>query len=283
MNVAIIGANGQLGTDLMRAFAPEKPVGLTHADIEITKIDSVSRALTALKPDLVINTAAYHNTGDCEKHPDISFQVNAIGPWNLASVTDSLRSDFVHISTDYVFDGKKKTPYDESDIPHPLNVYAVTKVAGEHFVAAHASRYYVVRSCGLYGHSTCRGKGGNFIDMMLRQAKEKKEVRVVNDEILTPTYTYHLAEQIRELVRTRAYGLYHITNNGQCSWYEFACAIFKHVGIPITVVPTTTKEFTSPIKRPPYSVLENAALQRLGIDHMPDWQTSLKHYFDHKT
>jgi len=128
----------------------------------------------------------------------------------------------------------------------------------------------------------CRAKGTNFVDMMLTQAKEKKDVRVVTDEIMTPTYTYHLARQIRELVNTRAYGIYHATNNGHCSWYEFACEIFKLAGIPVTVVPTTTNEFKSPIKRPPYSVLDNAALRNLGIDHMPAWQVSLKHYFDHK-
>ncbi len=282
MKVVIIGANGQLGMDLMEVFKQEKPIGLTHADIEISTLDSVARVMTELKPDLVVNTAAYHKVDDCEKYPDRSFQINAIGAWNLSTVTESLKTDFVHISTDYAFDGKKSSPYRESDLPHPLNVYAITKVAGEQFVAANSSRYYVVRSSGLYGHNKCRAKGRNFIDTMLMLAKEKKEVRVVRDEVLTPTYTHHLAQQIRELVTTRAYGLYHITNNGSCSWYEFASAIFKRAGISINVVPTTVKEFMSPIKRPHYSVLENAGLQSLGIDHMPDWQTSLKHYFDHK-
>ena len=282
MKVAIIGANGQLGMDLMEAFRDEKPISLTHTDIEISNLDSVSRVLTEMKPDLVINTAAYHKVDDCEKNPGRSFQVNAVGAWNLAVVTESLKADLVHISTDYVFDGKKRSPYVETDLPNPLNVYGVTKVAGEHFIAANSSRYYIVRSSGLYGHNKCRAKGRNFIDTMLMLAKEKKEVRVVKDEVLTPTYTYHLAQQIRELVKSQAYGLYHATNNGLCSWYEFACAIFKHAGISINIVPTTTKEFMSPIKRPHYSVLENAALQALRIDHMPQWQESLKHYFEHK-
>lgn len=282
MKVAVIGANGQLGMDLMNVFGAESPVGLTHADIEITSIDSVSRVLTELKPDLVINTAAYHKVDDCEKNPVTSFQVNAMGAWNLATVAESLKTDLLHISTDYVFDGKKQSPYEESDHPHPLNVYAVTKVAGEHFVAANSSRYYIVRSSGLYGHNKCRAKGRNFIDTMLMLAKEKKEVRVVQDEVLTPTYTYHLARQIRELVNTRAYGLYHITNNGQCSWYEFARSIFEYAGIRVSVVATKVKEFMSPVKRPHYSVLENAALRKIGIDHMPDWHVSLKHYFEHK-
>src|SRR5690349_2287492 len=142
--------------DLMKACQADQPVGLTHQDIEITSIDSVSRVLTAMKPEVVINTAAYHKVDDCEKYPDRAFQVNAIGAWNLATVAESLKSDIVHVSTDYVFDGKQHTPYTESDSPHPLNVYAVTKVAGEHFVAANSSRHYIVRSSGLYGHNTCR-------------------------------------------------------------------------------------------------------------------------------
>jgi dTDP-4-dehydrorhamnose reductase len=279
VNIAIIGANGQLGMDLMQAFGEAKPVGLTHEDLEIASLDAVSRVLNSLKPDLVINTAAYHKVDDCEKHPDRSFEVNALGPWNLAVVCESLRADLLHISTDYVFDGAKQSPYAETDLPHPLNVYAVTKVAGEHFIGANSSRYYIVRSSGLYGHNTCRAKGRNFIDTMLKLATEKKEVRVVRDEVLTPTYTYHLALQIRELVKTRAYGLYHITNNGACSWYEFACAIFRHAGMSVNVVPSTVKDFPSPIRRPHYSVLENAQLRSLGIDHMPPWEESLRHYF----
>jgi dTDP-4-dehydrorhamnose reductase len=282
VKIVVIGANGQLGMDLMQAFADETPVGLTHTEIEITTIDSVSRVLNEMKPDLVVNTAAYHKVDDCEKNPERAFQVNAIGAKNLAVVTESLKADLVHVSTDYVFDGKKHSPYVETDLPNPLNVYAVTKVAGEHFVTANSSRYYIVRSSGLYGHNKCRAKGRNFVETMLAVAKEKKEVRVVQDEVLTPTYTYHLARQIRDLVKTGAYGLYHITNNGSCSWYEFAAAIFKHAGVTVNLVPTTVKEFMSPIKRPHYSVLENAGLQSLGIDHMPDWQTSLKHFFDHK-
>ena len=279
MNIAVIGANGQLGMDLMAAFADEGPKGLTHDDIEITDRGSVARVLRELKPDLVINTAAYHKVEDCEKNPERSLQVNSLGAHNLAVVTSSMNVDLLHISTDYVFDGKKRSPYLETDPTHPLNVYAVTKLAGEQFIAANASRYYVVRSSGLYGHNRCRAKGRNFIETMLALAKEKKEVRVVRDEVLTPTYTFHLAEQIRELVATRAYGLYHVTNNGSCSWYEFACAIFDRAGVSVNITPTTVKEFASPVQRPHYSVLANSALQALSLDRMPEWGESLGHYF----
>jgi dTDP-4-dehydrorhamnose reductase len=205
--------------------------------------------------------------------------VNGIGALNLAKVTEALGVDFVHISTDYVFDGKKQAPYIETDATNPLNVYAITKLAGEHFVSAYSSRHYIVRSCGLYGHATCRAKGTNFVEMMLKRATEQSELRVVNDEIITPTYTFHLAEQIRELVKTKAYGLYHATNNGFCSWYEFACAIFEIANVSINVTPISSKEFAAPLKRPSYSVLENEALKKLGCDIMPHWKESLRHYF----
>ncbi len=283
MKTAIIGGNGQLGMDLVQAFADSNPVSLTHSDIEIDNIDSVSKTLSALKPDLVINTAAYHKVDDCEKYPDRSYQVNGLGALNLARACESLNARLLHISTDYVFDGKKQKPYVESDLPNPLNVYAVTKIAGENYVQAYCSKHYVVRSSGLYGHNPCRAKGRNFIDTMLKLSKEKPELNVVDDEILTPTYTYHLAVQIRELVSRDAYGLYHITNNGSCSWYQFAKEIFKHAGVTIPVHPVSAKEFPTAVKRPSYSVLENKALQSLGIDHMPQWQESLAHYFAHKS
>jgi len=282
MKVAIIGANGQLGMDLMRAFGDLEAVPLNHGDIEIGDIDSVSRALAAIKPAIVVNTAAYHKVDDCEKNPDRSFQVNALGALNLARITQDLKSELVHISTDYVFDGKKAQPYVESDLPHPLNVYAASKVAGEHFIAAYSDRHYVVRSSGLYGHNKCRAKGRNFIDTMLALAGEGKDIRVVQDEVLTPTYTYYLALQVRDLVKTESYGLYHATNNGSCSWYEFAREIFKNADLQPNLQPVSAKDFPSPIKRPSYSVLDNAALRSLGIDEMPHWKDSLEHYFKSK-
>lgn len=280
MKVAIIGASGQLGMDLQNAFRDSETVPLNHPDIEISDRDSVMRVLSSIRPELVINTAAYHKVDDCEKNPERSFLVNSMGALHLADVSEALRCALVHISTDYVFDGRKGRPYVESDLPDPLNVYAVTKVAGEHFIAAHCSRHYIVRSSGLYGHNKCRAKGKNFIDTMLGLAREGKDIRVVQDEVLTPTYTYHLALQVRELVKTGEFGLYHATNNGSCSWYEFAMEIFRHAGLNPNVRPVSAKEFPSPIKRPAYSVLDNARLRALGIDRMPVWTESLEHYFN---
>ncbi len=282
MKAVIIGADGQLGADLMKGFADVSPVGLTREQIEICSPDSILNALSDLHPDVVVNTAAFHNVPVCEKEITQSFDINAVGPLNLAKASESLGFELVHISTDYVFDGKKQAPYVETDPPNPLSVYAVSKLAGEHFVSSYCSKHYIVRTSGLYGHTKCMAKGTNFVETMLRLAKEKPELRVVNDEILTPTYVYHLALQIRKLVDSHVYGMYHATNNGSCSWYEFAKEIFKIAGVTIPVVPVTSKEFASPVKRPTYSVLENAALQKLGIDIMPPWRDSLAHYFQNK-
>lgn len=281
--VVVIGVNGQLGIDLMRAYADLSPVGLTHEEIEVASADSVTKVLGDLKPDLVINTAAYHKVDDCEKNPGAAFNVNATGAMNLARASEAGKFDLLHLSTDYVFDGTKRSPYLETDLPHPLNVYAMSKLAGEHAIAAYASRGYVVRSSGIYGHNRCRAKGGkNFIDTMLGLAREGKKIRVVNDEVLTPTYTVDLARQIRTLTETGAYGLYHITNDGECSWYEFAGEIFRNAGLSPDLEAVSTSEFYSPVRRPSYSVLENAGLRSLGIDGMRAWRESLKAYFQTK-
>ncbi len=282
MKTVIIGSNGQLGSDLMKAFADCSPIGLTHEHIEIDKMDSVLKLLGEIQPALVVNTAAYHNVPKCETEIQRAFEVNATGALNLAKASAQLGFEIIHVSTDYVFDGSKQQPYIETDIPHPLNIYAISKMAGEHCIEAYASRYYIVRSSGLYGHTTCRAKGTNFVETMLKLAKEKDELNIVNDEILTPTYTDPLAQQMRKLADTHEYGMYHATNNGACSWYEFAKAIFELANISIKVNPVTAKEFAAPVKRPLYSVLENKALQALGIDIMPHWKESLKKYFEGK-
>ena len=195
MKIAVIGANGQLGADLMEQLSQKHEVrGMNHADIEITDIDQTRAALSSLKPQVVINTAAYHVVPQCEQAPDKAFQINGTGTLNLARVCNDIGARFLHYSTDYVFDGKKETPYVEDDYCNPLNVYAATKLSGEHFALNYCDQSYVVRVSGIYGKVPCRAKGGNFITTMLRLAKEKPEVRVVNDEVLTPTPTYEIAQ-----------------------------------------------------------------------------------------
>lgn len=279
MKLAIIGANGQLGTDLMEVLSAEHTlIGLNHADIEITNIDSVRDVLLSTKPDTVLNTAAYHIVPEAEKFPDKAFKINGTGVLNLARVCQDLSIRLVHYSTDYVFDGKKQQPYTEDDMPNPLNAYATTKLAGEYFARNYCDRSYVIRVSGIYGKVPCRAKGGNFITTMIKLAKEKPEVKVVNDEILTPTPTYHIAKNTAALIKTDAFDLYHMTCQGQCSWYEFAKVIWETLQLETPLYPASVKDFPLVVKRPFYSVLENANLNKLGINAMPEWRDALRNF-----
>ena len=276
MKVAVIGANGQLGTDLLEVLSKEHDViGLNHADIEITEIDSVKNALSTIKPAIVLNTAAYHIVPEAEKFPAKAFQINGIGVMNLAKVCQDLDTRLVHYSTDYVFDGKKQKPYTEDDRPNPLSVYANTKLSGEYFALNYSDKSYVIRVSGIYGKIPCRAKGGNFITTMIKLANEKPEVRVVNDEILTPTPTYHIAKNTAALIGTDAFGLYHMSCEGEVSWYEFAKVIWETLQLKTPLYPASVKDFPLVVKRPFYSVLENRNLKNLGINNMPQWKEAL--------
>jgi dTDP-4-dehydrorhamnose reductase len=276
MNVAVIGANGQLGTDLMDVLSVRHNVtGLNHADIEITEVESVRNALSTIKPAIVLNTAAYHIVPEAEKFPAKAFQINGIGALNLAKVCQDLNIRLVHYSTDYVFDGKKQKPYTEDDRPNPLSVYANTKLSGEYFALNYCDHSYVVRVSGIYGKVPCRAKGGNFITTMIKLANEKPEVRVVNDEILTPTPTYHIAKNTAALIETDAFGLYHMSCEGEVSWYEFAKVIWETLRLKTPLYAASVKDFPLVVKRPFYSVLENKNLNKLGINEMPEWREAL--------
>ena len=281
MRVAIIGANGQLGTDLLAAFSAEGNTvrGLTHEDIEISNLESVSRALEEFRPDLVVNTAAMHHVENCEREPEKALAVNATGARNLALASRTMGGVLMHVSTDYVFDGGKGKPYVEDDNPIPLNAYGISKLAGEHFVRATTEKHFVVRTSGLYGKSPCRAKGGlNFIELMLKLARERGEVRVVDSEFVTPTSTAELAQQLVRLSRSQAYGLYHATAEGSCSWYEFAREIFSLTGSKVQLHVAGANEFPAKVPRPRYSVLENQALKRHGLNVFKPWQAGLREY-----
>ena len=282
MRVALIGANGQLGCDITRVLNGSDLISLAHSDIEITDFKLMADVLSEHKPDIVINTAAYHRVDDCETNLEKAFSVNALGARNLALYSKENKICLMHISTDYVFDGKKTSPYVESDLPDPLNAYGVSKLAGEHFVRSITDEHFIVRTSGLYGIHKCRAKGGNFIDTMVKLSQEQDVIRVVDDEVLTPTYTLDVAYQIRELIETGAYGTYHITNQDQCSWYEFASKIFELMDIQVNLERITADEFRSPARRPSYSVLENKALKDIGIDRMRDWDDALNAYLQRR-
>ena len=284
MKLVIIGANGQLGTDLQEVLSSEHEViGLNHSDIEITDVHSVKKALSSLKPDLVLNTAAYHIVPDAEKFPDRAFHINGTGTLHLANVCQDLNIRLVHYSTDYIFDGKKQKPYTEDDCPNPLNVYANTKLSGEYFALNYSDKSYVIRVSGIYGKVPCRAKGGNFITTMLKLAKEKPEVRVVSDEILTPTPTVDIAKNTAALIKTEAFGLYHMSCEGEVSWYEFARVIWETLQLEAPLYPASVKDFPLVVKRPFYSVLENRNLNSLGINEMPDWKEALRNFLETET
>ncbi len=283
MKAAVIGATGQLGSDVTRAMtgSGHEVIGLTHEDIEIYDINSVRGVIERLRPSVVVNTAAMHNVEKCEADPERAYRVNAIGTRNLASVTQEMDCVLVHISTDYVFDGKKSDPYVEGDEPLPLNVYGNSKLAGECFARTLNPRHFVIRTSALYGVSPCRAKGGlNFVDLMLKLARERGQMRVVDAETVSPTATAELAVQINELVKTDAYGLYHATSEGSCSWYEFARAILSTAGLKARVDIASPNEFPAKVPRPQYSVLENSALKKVGLNRLSHWQFGLLRYLE---
>lgn len=281
MNVTVIGGNGQLGSDVVSAFENnhDSVCSLTHAEIEIGSLESVKACLQNSDPGVVVNTAAMHHVENCEREPATAYAVNAIGARNLALVTRDLGATLIHISTDYVFDGKKSSPYVEEDVPLPLNVYGNSKLAGEYYARTLNPKHHVLRTSALYGKSQCRAKGGrNFVDLMLELARTRGAVRVVNDEFVSPTPTPDLARQIVGLSRCDQYGLYHATSENSCSWYEFAREIFSLSGVQVKLEAAKPGEFPAKTPRPSYSVLENHGLKKLGLNMFSSWETGLQQY-----
>ena len=279
MKILLIGARGQLGSDLFEAFsqARHEVLAAEHGTFDVCRAEQVEEVVDGMRPTVVVNTAAFHKVEECEKQPGRTFEVNALGALHLARACQRQRALLVHFSTDYVFDGQKRVPYEESDLPSPLNVYGASKVAGENLIAGNAERYLIIRTCGLYGLTGSSGKGGNFVETMLKKAASRGTIRVVNDQILTPTATADLAQMVSRLIEKEACGLYHVSCEGGCSWHEFAREIFTLQGLPVDLVPAATRDFLSPVKRPPYSVLSKKRLHALGLS-MPDWRDSLARY-----
>lgn len=285
--IALIGANGQLGTDICKIFSSDRffeIVPLTTKEIDITDSDLTKKVLEEIKPKIVINTAAYHKVDEVEDNPEKAFLVNSVAEKNLAELCQKNNWTLVFISTDYVFgqDNKRKKPYIEIDPPGPINVYGVSKLAGEYLTRFICLRHFVIRLCGLFGVVGAMGKGGNFVETMIKLGKERDEVKVVDDQILTPTYTKNIADNLKELLKTDNYGLYHMTSEGQCSWWEFTSEIFKLLKMKVKCQPVTSDVFKTRAKRPAYSVLENYNLKKLGLNKMRDWKENLKLYLQEK-
>jgi dTDP-4-dehydrorhamnose reductase len=281
VKVAVLGSNGQLGSDVCEAFLRNRDqvLGFTHSDLEVTSASAVDAVLSASMPEFIVNTAAMHHVEKCEADPIAAFQGNAIGAKHVAEWSQRAGATVAYVSTDYVFDGKKSAPYLEIDVAAPLNAYGITKLAGEHFTAAIAAKYFVLRVSAIYGHQPCRAKGGlNFVELMLKLSRERDELRVVDDEFVTPTPTVQIAEQLVALSRSTQYGLYHGTAEGSCSWYEFAREIFRATGTRIRLEKARPGEFPAKVPRPKYSVLENHALKANQLNVFTDWRDGLEGY-----
>lgn len=283
MKVAIIGSNGQLGSDLVKEFSLSgyDVIPLTHSEINVEDIQSVHKTLFELKPEIILNTAAFHVVPKCEEYATKAFEVNSLGALNLAKISEELKAVNLYYSTDYIFDGSKMAPYIESDTPNPLNVYASTKLLGEYYTLNNSLKGIVLRVSGIYGTVPCRAKGGNFITTMIKASKEKPEVKVVNDEILTPTPTEEIAKKTIEIINKKLSGLFHLTCEGQCSWYEFAEVIFKTLKLTTPLSPTSVNDMQMIVKRPTYSVLENQRAKNLEISNLPFWKDSLIAFLNH--
>ena len=281
MRVAVVGSTGQLGTDLVNHLERSGAYHvfpLSHSDIECSDLAAVRKVLGSCSPDLVVNCAAFVRVDDCEDRREDAFRVNARGARFVAEACDALDATCVYISTDYVFDGQNSTPYLEGDPTHPLSIYGLSKEAGEQSVRTTLERHHIVRCSGLFGIAGASGKGGNFITTMLRMARDERDIRVVDDQRFSPTSTEALAGKIAWLMTTGEHGTWHITCQGECSWYELAGAVFQLAGLEPRLSPVTSEAFGAKAKRPSYSVLGHGRLQQLGSDDLPDWHDALEQY-----
>ncbi len=289
MKILVTGANGQLGTEILKCFergytelgTPEvlklaNSVDAMDVDVlDITDTNAVIALFEEKKYDAVINCAAYTNVNKCETEYDLAFRVNAIGPRNLAIAADRIGAKLVHVSTDYVFPGDGTVPYTEWDACGPVSAYGKTKHLGEQYVREFSDKYFIVRTAWLYGYY-----GTNFVKTMIKVGTERGACKVVNDQRGNPTNAADLAHHILKLLTTDEYGVYHGTGNGECSWYDFTVKIFEYAGIKADLSPCTTEEYPTPAKRPAYSSLDNMMFRNTVGDEFRPWEAALKEFID---
>jgi dTDP-4-dehydrorhamnose reductase len=278
MRVLLIGHRGQLGSDLREAFAEEELILSTQEEMRVEIHAQVEALVEDARPDLIVNCAAFHRVDDCEDCLDRAFAVNVFGVRNLALAAARTGTVLIHFSTDYVFDGPQRTPYKESDLPCPKCIYGVSKLSGEFLLQSICRKHFIFRVSGLYGYAGSREKGTNFVELMIGLARQGKQIRVVDDQVLTPTSTADVAHVVRQLAKTDCYGLYHLTNAGGCSWHEFAQAIFECANLQPELIPVASTAFPTRAKRPQYSVLDNRYLRDVGFQDMAHWRDALQRY-----
>ena len=269
--ILVSGSGGQLGLELaaLLPWRGQEVVALSKEELDVADFGAVMLALEKHSPDVVVNAAAYTNVDGCETETDLAYTINALGPRNLAQLCEERGCDLLHVSTNYVFDGESERPYEPFDTPNPISAYGRTKLAGEEYVRQLTNSWYVVRSAGVYG------MGHNFVRTMLRLGMEREVLKIKDDEYISPTYAVDLAEGIAEVIEAGRYGLYHLTNAGSCSWYEFAKEIFELAGVEVEVVPVPGSEYPLPAARP-----ANGVLRALDGPELRHWRQALEDYLD---
>ncbi len=276
MRVLVTGGNGLLGTAVSKCFSllGHRVLPLGSADTDITNLADSRISITGFKPDLVVHTAAMTDVDGCERDKDTAFRVNAIGAWNVAASCEEAGAKLVFISTDFVFDGEKKSPYTEFDVPRPINIYGSSKLTAERLVREACPRTYIIRTSWLFGPM-----GKSFPKTILRKVAEGADITVVSDQIGAPTYVDDLALSIADIVQVPMFGTYHICNSGQCSWYEFAEAIVQASGRKdVSIVPISSEDWKSPTIRPAYSVLRPYVRELQGKPPLRSWKHALKEF-----
>lgn len=277
MKVVVTGAAGQLGQDVVRELAKKNhdAYGADRSQLDITIEADVMSFIHEVKPDVILHCAAYTNVDAAEENEDTAYQINASGTEYLAKAANEVGAKMLYVSTDYVFDGTATEPYEVDQATSPLGAYGRTKLAGEQLLQKHLDQFFIVRTAWVFGVY-----GNNFVKTMIRLGKERGEVGVVYDQVGSPTYTVDLAKFMVELMETEKYGIYHATNSGVCSWYEFAVEIFKQAGLEVTVNPLTSEQFPRPAKRPNYSVLSKKKIEAEGLTPLRDWKEALAAYLE---
>ena len=275
MKVLVTGVKGQLGYDVVKDLEKRghQPIGVDREEMDLMDNDAIRTFIMELKPQAIIHCAAYTAVDKAEEEVEICYQINAESVKVISECAKELDVKLIYISTDYVFDGTKEGEYVETDIPNPINVYGASKLKGEQYVQAILEKYYIVRISWVFGIN-----GNNFIKTMLRLGEQLDEISIVGDQVGSPTYTADLAPLLVDMVETDKYGIYHATNEGTCSWYEFANEIFKQSGIEVKTNPITTDQYPTAAKRPMNSKMSKKKLQVKGFNLLPTWKIALKDY-----
>ncbi|MGG3799035.1 dTDP-4-dehydrorhamnose reductase [Metabacillus fastidiosus] len=271
----ITGAGGQLGKEALEMFGKlnVQVIGCNKSQLDITNYEQVEEVVNSLKPNIILNCAAYTNVDQAEDNVHHAFLINAIGARNLAIVTDIVGAKIIHISTDYVFAGTKNKPYNEFDMPDPQTIYGKSKLAGEEFIKNFNKKHFIIRTSWLYGKY-----GNNFVKTMLKLSQESSEINVVNDQLGSPTLTTDLLISISDLMQTSYYGTYHVSNAGQCSWYDFAKEIFLIRGNDTKVSGICSENYPTRAVRPKYSVMDHMGIQLNNLKEMRSWKEALEEF-----